>query len=339
MIIILQILITSWLLLIFGLVWNLWLRRSTSLWMLHLSRLLLRSLCLSSHLLLIHVRSPSVLLSSRLSAWSWTGITLWRPRTLWLLSAWSSCLNAITSCWKSISNLFWHKWRSWLLKYLLNLLIRIIEPVLKVSNFGLLVWRTLKVFHSQKWKLFSIQEFSKVCQDEIDVLSRVGCLTSGPEKECLLEEMKKCLIFVDSLLSNLEMSSLLPKVCHKIHLIWKNVTNNRWIDVFSRFEELVSKSFSYFLDLSYVLISNHICKSFLPGAALFARKVWGTNLLNDSWKIVFGDSLYYFFNKNVFMKSKILGFNLIKELLTSRFSNQESLSSSSGLQSYSCSPT
>ena len=143
--------------------------------------------------------------------------------------------------------------------------------------------------------------------------------------------MEQSLILVYSLLSNLEMSSLLPEVCHEIHLSRENVAHNCRVDILSGLEKLVSKCFSYLLDLGSIFVGNYISKGLFPGAALLASQTWRTDLFDDRREIVLCNCLHDFFDKDVFMMSEILGFDLIEELFAARLSNQKSFSGSSRL--------
>lgn len=80
----------------------------------------------------------------------------------------------------------------------------------QVGGFAAGDGRGLKIFHSDERLLFSVKEFSEVSHDQIDVFSVLGLRASCFKKDCLLEQMEECFVFVGSLLSNLEKSSLLP---------------------------------------------------------------------------------------------------------------------------------
>jgi len=64
--------------------------------------------------------------------------------------------------------------------------------------------------------LISIQELSKISQDQIDVFCGVASFASSSKQKCFLKENKECFILVHSLLSDLEQGSLFPKVSNKV---------------------------------------------------------------------------------------------------------------------------
>lgn len=74
--------------------------------------------------------------------------------------------------------------------------------------------RALQILHGQERELFRVQEFSEVCKDQVNVLSRVRGLAGSPKKQSLLEQVEKGLVLVNTLLSDLEVSSLFPQVRH-----------------------------------------------------------------------------------------------------------------------------
>jgi len=98
----------------------------------------------------------------------------------------------------------------------------------------------------------------------------------------LLEQVEQRLILFSSLFSNLEESSLLPKIGDDVQLIGKDVTNDGRVDVFSNLEKLISEFFGNFSEFVLILISDHIGKSLFPVANLRANNIWTSALLNDA---------------------------------------------------------
>ena len=148
------------------------------------------SLAWSGHLLLIHVGSPEICLRGRLSSRTCSRVALTWTWALGRLSARAGRLGTTSSCREHSPDVFWHEGRSWLLEHLLKLLVGVVEPVLEASDLWLLVRRALKVLHRQIRELLGVQELCEVCEDQVDVLSRVRGLAGAPQQECLLKEVE-----------------------------------------------------------------------------------------------------------------------------------------------------
>jgi len=257
---------------------------------------------------------------------------LTRTWALGWLSARTGRLSSVSCRWDHGPDIFGHEGRGWLLEHLLELLIGVVEPVLEACNLRFLMGRALKVLHRQKGELLGVQELREVCEDQVNVLGRMSGLAGAPQQESLLKEVEKSLILVDSLLPDLEMSSFLPEIRHKVHFIREYVADDSRVNILPSFQKLVAEGPGDLLDLASVLVGDDVGESLLPAAALLASEAWCAGLLNYGGEVVLGNGLDHLLDKDVLVEGEVLGLDLVKELFASRFGDQESLGGSSSFQ-------
>lgn len=189
------------------LLWHSWLSlwlRSLTLWLWSLSWSLWS-------LSLVH------LLIWLLLSWSWSlliSVHLLLVTIVLLLNLASLLLNILSLILNS--DLLSDERLLWFLEHLLHLTFRIEDSVFQVGSFAAGDGWGLEILHGDVRLLFRVKEFSEVSHDQIDVFSGLGLWASCFKKDCLLEQMEKCFVLINSLLSNLEKSSLLPEVDNSV---------------------------------------------------------------------------------------------------------------------------
>jgi len=184
----------------------------------------LRWLLMLLHLILLWHRRSIWLRSLALSLWSLTLVHLLLLVNLLLSWTWSLLISVVVLILLGLASLLLLNTLSlildsdllsderllWFLEHLLHLSFGIEDSVFQIGGFSAGDGWSLEIFHSDERLLFRVEEFSKVGNNQVDIFSWLGLRTSCFKKNCLLEQMEECFVLVNSLLSNLEKSSLLP---------------------------------------------------------------------------------------------------------------------------------
>lgn len=193
--------------------------------------------------------------------------------------------------------------------------------------------RSCQIFHGEIAEAIGVEEFSKIGQNEINILVCWCILERGLEQNCLLEQIEKSLLFVHTL-SDLVESSLFPEIGHDIELVGEDIADNGGVDVFLLLQKLVTQGLGNLLELGIILVGDDVGKSFFPVAEGGADLLVGGHVVNDAGEVIFGDGLDNFLNKWILVLLKVLSFDLLVKILTTCLGDEKSFGSSSAFESY-----